>query len=202
MNTLVSRVIIAVLQILLFSLIPFIWWFVTARKKISFLQWMGLKWIPETKKRYLVWSIFGIEIIFLLANFWFSNLLKGVPTAYSAFRGAGFQALPAIIVYALFQTSFPEELLFRGFLLKRVKNRCGFALANAFQATLFGLLHGALFYSYVGLFKTILIILLTGGIGWVMGYINEQKADGSILLGWAIHAMANLVSGLTAAFLL
>lgn len=30
-------------QIILFAIIPFIWWFVTARNKQSFFKWLGLK---------------------------------------------------------------------------------------------------------------------------------------------------------------
>jgi len=35
-----------------------------------------------------------------------------------------------------------------------------------------------------------------------MGYINEKKADGSILPSWSIHAIANIFSGVCSAFLL
>ena len=30
----------------------------------------------------------------------------------------------------------------------------------------------------------ILLTLFTGFIGWLMGFINEKKTDGSILHGW------------------
>lgn len=53
---------------------------------------------------------------------------------------------------------------------------------------------------HIGILKAVLIILFTGVIGWIMGYINEKKADGSILPGWMIHALSNIFSGICAAF--
>ena len=47
-------------------------------------------------------------------------MIKGIETATSEFTGLGIMAIPAIVVYAAFNTAFPEELLFRGFLLKRL----------------------------------------------------------------------------------
>lgn len=99
-------------------------------------------------------------------------LLGDVETAYSDFKGLGVGAIPAILIYAIFNTALPEEILFRGFLLKRIAERFGFVTGNIVQAVLFGVLHGALFFSMVGFVKTILIILFTGMIAWLMGYIK------------------------------
>ena len=109
--------------------------------------------------------------------------------------------MPSILVYAFFNTSFPEEILFRGFLLKRIGNKFGFTVGNLIQALLFGGIHGILFFSVVGILKSIIITLFTGMIGWIIGYINERKAGGSILLGWGMHAFFNTVSGICYAFL-
>lgn len=38
-----SKLLEVLLQVVVFSLIPFIWWFVTARRKEPFLSWIGLK---------------------------------------------------------------------------------------------------------------------------------------------------------------
>ena len=63
-------------------------------------------------------------------------------------------------------------------------------------------MHGVMFFSAAGPVKAVLITLFTGSIGWLMGYINEKKADGSILPSWSIHAIANIFSGVCSAFLL
>lgn len=67
MNLFINKVISSILQIILFAIIPFIWWCITARKQQSFTN-----------------------------------------------------------------TAFPEELLFIGFLLKRLSNKFGFHVANVY----------------------------------------------------------------------
>ena len=79
-------------------------------------------------------------------------------------------------------TSLPEEIFFRGFLLKRLSNKFGFKIANVIQSIIFGLLHGIMFFSLVGIVKATIIILLTVIVAYAMGYINEKKANGSMYL--------------------
>jgi membrane protease YdiL (CAAX protease family) len=199
MDLLVTKVVSSVVQIILFALIPFIWWLVTARKKMNFFKWIGLK-KPDSAK-FIPWTI-GISGAFILVSVFMLTSLKGIEMATSDFNGLGISALPAILVYAVFNTALPEEILFRGFLLKRTANKAGFAEANIFQALIFGIIHGAMFFSLVGPVKAILIILFTGIIGWFMGFINEKISGGSIIPSWIIHAIANIFSGLCSAFLL
>ena len=187
MAAFVSELISSVIQIILFALVPFLWWLVTARKKTGFFHWIGLKWDRNKKHNKI-----SVWIICTFIGFWIVGefslyALKDIPTAVSAFSGAGFGAIPAIIVYAVFHTSLSEEILFRGFLLKRISGRFGFTAGNTVQALLFGLLHGIMFVSEAGFLKAILLTVFTAAIAWTMGYINEKKADGSILPGWLIH---------------
>ena len=126
--------------------------------------------------------------------------MKGVEMATSEFAGLGIGALPAILVYAILNTALSEEILFRGFLLKRISNRFGFVAGNLIQGAMFGLLHGVMFFSSVGAVKAVVIIAFTGIIGMFMGYVNEKKAGGSIIPSWCIHALANIFSGACAAF--
>ncbi|MCM1283844.1 MAG: CPBP family intramembrane metalloprotease [Muribaculaceae bacterium] len=153
------------------------------------------------KNKAGIW-IAGVSLIFVLLGAFVLFVLQGTETAASDFTGLGVKALPAILVYAVFNTAFPEELLFRGFLLKRLQSKFGFAAANTVQAFLFGLLHGIMFFTLTGAVKAILIIIFTGVIAWFMGYINEKKADGSLIPGWIIHSISNLFSGICSAFLL
>lgn len=68
------------------------------------------------------------------------------------------------------------------------------------QGILFGLLHGAMFFSLIGIVKAALIVAFTGLIAWCMGYADERRADGSILPGWIIHGTANLFSAAVSMF--
>ncbi len=201
MDLLIKKLTNSIIQIIVFSLIPFLWWLVTSRKKMSFFEWIGLKKVKNLKENKLfAWILMVIVLVSIFSVFIF-YILKNVNVAYSEYTGLGIKALPSILVYASFNTSFPEEILFRGFLLKRIGNKFGFTIGNLIQALLFGCIHGILFFSAVGILKSIVITLFTGMIGWIIGYINEKKAGGSILIGWGMHAFFNTVSGICYTFL-
>lgn len=199
MNLMISKLIGSVIQIVLFTLVPFIWWLIAGRKDSSFFKWIGLKRINGKENKPLFW-ILGISSAFVLISVFMLYMLRNVESATSDFNGLGIKALPAIIIYAILNTALPEEILFRGFLLKRVSNRFGFTVGNVVQAVIFGLMHGIMFFSTVGVIKAMLITLFTGIIAYLMGFSNEKKADGSILPSWCIHSIANIFSGLCAAF--
>ena len=202
MNLLIQTLINSIIQIALFSLIPFIWWLITARKKMNFFEWIGLKKIRDAREnKTLIWTIGAIVLFLALAVFMLISV-RGVETATSEFAGLGLGAVPAVLVYAILKTALPEEIVFRGFILKRISKKFGFAAGNLIQALLFGLMHGVMFFGTAGLVKAILITLFTGSIGWLMGFINEKKAGGSIIPSWSIHAAANIFSGICSAFLL
>ena len=57
-----------------------------------------------------------------------------------------------------------------------------------------------MFISLTNVFHVVLITLFTGVIAFVMGWINEKEAEGSILPSWFIHGAANLLSSLFSLF--
>ncbi len=201
MSLLISKIVSSIVQIIVFSLIPFIWWIITVRKEQNFFEWIGLKKIGGKENKPLLW-VAGISVAFTLISVFMLYVIRNVESATSDFHELGAAAIPAILVYAIFNTALPEEIVFRGFLLKRVANKFGFFAGNTIQALLFGIIHGIMFFSTVGVIKAILIILFTGAIGWFMGYTNEKKAEGSILPSWCIHSIANIFSGVCSAFVL
>lgn len=198
MNLLINKIVSSVLQIILFAMIPFMWWLVTEKKQQKFSQWIGLKKMEGGEKTFI--AIIMVSAAFLLFGAFTLYTIRGIETAASEFAGLGIKAIPAVIVYAAFNTALPEELLFRGFMLKRLEKKFGFHMANLTQALLFGLLHGVMFFSLVGVIKAILILAFTGAIAWSMGYINEKISNGSIIPSWIIHTISNLFSGICAAF--
>lgn len=203
MVNLIQQMTNALIQIVLFMLLPFIWWFVTARRKSSFLDWIGFKPLKDTGNHKMwLWIFLGLLSFTIFSYLVLYTIVKDLKTATSSFSGLGFQALPAVLIYSLFQTSLPEELLFRGFLLKRFSVCLSFGVANTIQAALFGLLHGLMFITEVSWLQTLLIILCTGVIAAYLGFVNEKKSGGSILASWIMHALANVITGMLSAFLL
>ena len=173
-----QRIISAFIQILFIILLPYIWWFLTARGKVPFMEWIGLKAIKRVEDSYLIAWIIGGFLQFTIFSMFIFPLTRSIETATSAFSDMGLKALPSILIYSFLQTSLPEELLFRGFLLKRMANHMPFVFANTIQAFAFRLLHGVFFASVVSLDVTFFIIFFTGAIAAYLGFINEKKLEG------------------------
>lgn len=197
---LVSKIISSIIEIILISLIPFIWWIVTAKKKENFFKWIGIKGIEKENKKATLISTLLISLMFMLVSIFTLYIIKDIETATSEFKGLGISALLPALIYAIFNTSLPEEIFFRGFLLKRLTTKLGYSIANIIQSIIFGLLHGIMFFSLVGTFKAMIIILFTGAVAFAMGYVNEKKANGSILPSWFIHALSNIFASIIAMF--
>ncbi len=196
----INKIASSILELIVFGIIPFIWWLITARKKESFFKWIGFKKINKTNKKDTIKYILITSILFMSFSVLMLYMVRNIDTATSEFKGLGFSGLIPALIYSIFNTSLPEEIWFRGFLLKRISNKLGFEVANAIQSSIFGVIHGILFFNIVSIFKAISIVLFTGIIAYAMGYINEKKANGSIYPSWIIHATANLFSSIISLF--
>ena len=197
-----NSIISAIIQLILFSLIPFIWWHKTYRKDEKFLHWIGLKKpvIKESKlKLILITLIISAGYIFF-TSIVINTFMKSSSMTSNQFYKKGWSALPSILFYSVIQTALSEEILFRGFLGKRLINKFGFIIGNTIQAIGFGLLHGIPFGIITGnVLVTILLTLLPGALGWSEGLLNEKCSEGSIVPGWILHSIMNILSALSAA---
>ena len=170
------------------------------QKERSIFKWLGLKKIQKENKKGSIFSMLVIAISYIMVSFITMYLIKDIETETSEFYGMGISALLPALVYAIFNTSLPEEILFRGFLLKRIASKFGYITANIIQSIIFSLLHGIMFFNVLGVVKAIIIILFTGIVAFAMGYTNEKKANGSILPSWFIHAISNIFASIVAMF--
>lgn len=196
-----ESVLSAIFQVILFSVIPFMWWFFTARKQQSFLRWIGLKkLVIENKGKYFIWFLFIIVLLTLPLTIITYLYLDSSILASNRFTGLGFSALIPAFFYAIVQTGFSEELLFRGFLLKRFMHRFGFQIGNIVQSLLFGILHGLMIFSFIPFGVVVLVVMSAAFAGYFLGWINERKSNGSILTSWCIHGISNLIASFMAMF--
>lgn len=201
MSIFVNELIGAIGQALLFALIPFIWWLITARKKENFFKWIGLKKIEHEGKvvNTVLITIVAVVVYGGLSILSINLLPEGITTAGSNFAGMGAKAIPAVMAYGFIRTGFAEELLFRGFLLKRFSNKFGFVAGNTIQAILFGLLHGVPFGLATGnVLVTVLLTILPGAFGWFQGWLNEKRCGGSIIPSWLLHGTINTIVAILA----
>lgn len=190
-----------IVQVLMFSLIPYIWWFISASKKESLSSWLGIKKpvFENTKK-----GILSIVVVFaaLLCLGELAILVRGpMETADSQFKGMGAWAVPSVLAYAFIQTAMSEEILFRGFLFKRLKSKFGFTVGNAIQAVIFGLIHLLMVWGDTSFLSGLMIVVYPTVVAVTLAYVNEKLANGSILPGWILHGLLNTVQGIMAACL-
>ena len=184
------------MQLILFSLIPLLWWFFSARKKEHLLSWTGLTF-PKFNNKSKAIIVLLLSFVLLLAPglyllFTFEDTYI---LANARFAGLGFGGIIPILVYAIIQTGLSEEIFFRGFMNKRLCNKFGFAIGNTIQATLFGLLHGVMFLAAnIDILLVVLITIFSATAAWLMGYMNEKIGNGSIVPSWIIHSLMNIVS--------
>ena len=65
MDLLINKIASSILQIILFAIIPFIWWIVTARKRQKFTEWIGLKKLKVVRRLELQLSWYQLLFYFL-----------------------------------------------------------------------------------------------------------------------------------------
>jgi uncharacterized protein len=209
MNEIINELISAFLQIVVFTLIPFIAFLFRRDKSVSFTKYIGLYSAPRNSILYAIVT----SLLFLAGAFIFVLLDEGVRAAVFApnsvtgkLRAMGFNgtSLTVLLIIALLKTSFSEEILFRGFIAKRLVHSIGFRQGNIIQAVIFGLIHLMLFWQLTNTTVAPLlgILIFSTTAGWVVGYIKEKYAEGSIIPGWIAHGMGNAISYFLIAFVI
>ena len=199
---LVNELLTAVVQLAVMSIIPVLWWLISARKDSSFFSWIGLKKPVVLEKKAFALSILASLLIAVFMSLVLDPMLPDdIQLANERFRGQGIKAFVPAIVFAFFATGLAEEILFRGFIGKKLCSKFGFFIGNTLQALFFGLLHGATMFSALGIAIPLLVIVCTGSLGWFMGYLNE-KASGSIMPSWCLHGVTNLYAAVIIMFAL
>jgi uncharacterized protein len=192
----------AALQVAVFTLIPLIAWAIFARKQESFPRYIGLI-APTTKA--MLWTL-GVAVILIpasLAVFMLPavrDMAAGSNTVAGNFReqGASADVVGQILIVALFKTALSEEILFRGFIAKRLIRWLGFGVGNTLHAALFGAVHLLVFVVDGGPKFDANLALAIAGLpavgGWIMAWLNERVGNGSIAPSWFLHALTNAIA--------
>jgi len=197
-----SLVLSSVVQLLVFAGIPFLAYVVTRRRARGFFAYIGL-FAPRRRALLAAGAVaaaFTVVMLLLFRTGPLHDLAVAPNTVPGRLRALGPSGTTwaALFVYALVQTSLTEEILFRGFLAKRLIARFGFAVGNGVQALLFGLMHLLLFAGpgatafRAGL--AMIVVLMTGAVGWLFGHVNERVGNGSIIPSWLAHGATNVAA--------
>ncbi|WP_234572009.1 CPBP family intramembrane glutamic endopeptidase [Rhodohalobacter sp. 614A] len=204
----INELISAVLQILIFAALPFVFYLTKMKKTEGFFDYIGLKKSnPDANLSAIFLSLLiaGPLLLLSMYNSEFFGIMSDPSSMTGKFRQMEFNAESVIIliVGAVFKTSLAEEILFRGFIAKRLIALTNYKIGNILQAVLFGLIHSALFLFVTDSFFFLMVIFLFPAIAsYIKVYLNEKVADGSIIPGWIAHAIANLLAYSTIGFMI
>lgn len=209
MIQLINEIFSTILQIGLFTLVPFIFFLFRKDKNLKFFRYIGLYKPTAKSLMYVVLASFifliaGIGLIFIDDSIKQAVLSSNSVTGKLRLMGLKANTIAILLIIALFKTSFAEEILFRGFMAKRLVNKLGFKIGNILQAIIFGLLHLLLFWllTKTTIIPLTFIFIFSSFAGWTIGYIKEKFANGSIIPGWIAHGLGNTLSYFIIAFLI
>lgn len=185
-----------IMQIVVFSIIPVIWWLIKERKSNSFFQYFGITKPHFTDKR-VVYAILAYCFIWLVTHLpVFTQFTQ--PTS-KTYLGLGAAALLPAFVASFFQQGLAEEFLFRGFINKRLKSKLGFQVGNIIHAFIFAGMHIVFSSDLTPLAGTITVATTFIG-GYALGYLSEKSFDGSIIPNIVLHGLGNFLVCVIQAF--
>ncbi len=196
-SAILTQIVGIILQVGVVVLLGAVIWALFGRKKCGFRAYVGLVGAP--RQAILLATAVGVALpVLMLAIPSFRAMASGGDTVVgSAVAQLGpADAIPILLLLAIFKTAFAEELLFRGIVGKRLIAWLGFHAGNAIQAVLFAAVHLLIFTvsARPDLISGIAFIALVTLMGWVNGWLNERRGNGSILPGWTAHALANSIT--------
>lgn len=191
----------AALQVAIALLITLVGYALAGKKRGSYFRFIGLFPAPPGAVRttLLAAAILvpaSIAVIYLTP---LHDAASAGNTVAGKIRELGptWETAGLIALIAIFKTSLAEEILFRGLIAKTLIRWFGFFIGNSLQALIFGAVHALIFVAPGGLaFDPMLALGVVGlpAVGaFVMVWINERRAGGSIIPGWIIHALSNLI---------
>ncbi len=210
MELVVSSITTAIVNLIVFSLIPFVWWLIRHRKETGFFQWLGF-YRPRLKSKWWVLVIFAV-LYYFFYNFDFTQLIDPATLEYvensdavsaNAFAGIGAAATLPALIENFIANGVAEEILYRGFLCKRLCGKLGTVAGIVLQAVLFGLMHNILYILVgldVGLWYHILTFIFTGMGALLLGWLNEKIYNGSIIPSIVLHGAGNFIATMLVAF--
>jgi len=141
----------------------------------------------------------------IITNTEFKEIILEPESITGKFNQMGLSAnsILLLLIIAIFKTSLSEEILFRGFITKRLIGLLGFIKGNVLQATIFGAIHTALFALITANLVFLIVIFILPTLGaYVSGYLNEKIGNGSIYPGWISHGLANVIAYSVVGFIL
>jgi membrane protease YdiL (CAAX protease family) len=199
-EVLIASIINIIGSILIYSAIPFIWYIISKKKVKEFLNYIGL-YKPSKNHVHAIIIVISAYIVSFIIIYILNKQLNGMQTN-PFLKIYNTETIGVFCVYTLLyglQTGIGEEILFRGFIGKRLVSKFGFLVGNIVQSLIFAVPH-VLTFSEAPILEFTLGMLNALFIGYVFGYITEKIYNGSIVPSIIAHALINISSGLLLIF--
>lgn len=198
----------AISQVIVLSLIPLLVYLIRFKKIKGFFSYIGLKRsnVKANMLALLLMLIVASPVLgFAAIDEDFRQALLH-PTSVSGrirMMGFGLECVVTILSIALIKTALSEEILFRGFIAKRLIAITSFRTGNALQAILFGAIHIIPFWFLTDNVPFLAVSFIIPTLGaYLKVILNEKIANGSIIPGWITHGSGNLMAYSVIAFVL
>lgn len=187
------------MQLIVFSMVPFLRWFAKERKKTSFFAYIGLT-RPKITAPVSTILLFFAAYAAVYAIVHFTPIATLTQSSVRTYEGAGIAVILPAFFICFVQQALAEEILFRGFIGKRLIAMTGFLKGNLLQAAIFGATHLLLSISGEKDLPAygIIMVSMTAG-GWLLGYLDEKLWKGSIVPSILLHGLGNFVMLLSVA---
>ncbi len=210
MQLILTNIITVISNFIVFAAIPFIWWLIRHRKEVNFFTWLGfIK--PKLQVKWWGVVIFAAAYVFLYYFDWtvfiseesMSVVNNNSAASANAFAGLGVAAIIPAFLQNFLANGVCEELLYRGFINKRLCAKFGTWPGIIITGVLFGLMHNGLYLLAgvpVGLDYHIGMFCFTGGAGLMLGALDEKVFNGSIIPSIILHGLGNFIGSMTVAF--
>lgn len=187
------------LQWMLFLTIPLVIYLIFFRKENNLFAFFGIKKTEKAENKLLIFTSL-LSLFYLIINF-FMMKEAGVGSGDIRFiffeqTGLSIQTLLALFINSIIQTSFLEEIIFRGFLINALHNKLSFNTSNHIQAIAFTGIHvaGTL---QMGLSLPFIIVgnLIIYILSILWGKLTKESGH-SIYYAAFFHGIINLLTGL------
>ncbi|WMM24017.1 CPBP family intramembrane glutamic endopeptidase [Tissierella sp. MB52-C2] len=199
-GSLISEFINTITNILLFTIIPLIWYLTKEKTFRGFIHSLG---IYKPRKINLLSTFFIVTVVYLITLMANATVILTGNSGRNLVDIKGYSTIELCLYLLLYgiKTGIAEEIFFRGFIAKKLIKRFGFSKGNVVQAIVFAIPH----FVIMGTASTVDIIVRIINaflLGYLLGYIMDKKADGSIIPCMISHILINIVSSIALAMIL
>jgi len=191
-NTLIGEFIGVMINILLFSIIPLVWYLIRERSLKGFIYSLG---IYKPGKMNLIVTFLTITAVYLITLSTNIMVIISGNSGRSTVDTHDFSLITMFLYILLYgiKTGIAEEIFFRGFIAKKLIKKLGFAKGNVVQAIMFALPHLVISGSASSI-DIIVRIINAFLLGYAFGYIMDRKSNGSIMPVMISHILINMIS--------